>query len=535
MAYILHQKLKEHLALIRRLHMSVEFNETQKEHLEDLNFSVDEILALQLLDNKKLRETLKEQWHKLTITIVKAIIRKESSSQKLVEAAKAYQSLELDPLIYPKLLITPLENEIELPTGLISLEVEQELDNKFEAIETRYLSLETKEERDELIEKNKSLILLMRWLIQNRHTVHQARMRHFFKERTLGQILYENYNRLVVELFAKENLDDVYYGEAISLGLYPRILSREKLMWPFKWLCLVLNGSITLITDVLIFAKNEILMHILSSARSLSKPKNRTVLNTSVVVAKMFAAILALVLLMNAIPSFYLMAMFSLPAFMTLVKALANPINTMINPLSNRLGNQMQLLGVVGLTVLLTSGIALLTSVYLSMSVINLIALTANLLALASFINTLLIVKKAYELSPILGAYIGLTVIFSVLLVPTEVSQIETLSAAAAVLISNLGMFMLTKWVVDELSFVKEDLYQKLMSFSFIGEKSKEEDLEIIAHCNVNKNYSNKIFGTHKNIKFEQLQYKPFSFFTRPKKAQAIEDRQFLSPSLGKR
>ncbi|WP_428412061.1 hypothetical protein [Legionella sp.] len=68
---------------------------------------------------------------------------------------------------------------------------------------------------------------------------------------SLLNTINQNWNKLIIQFFSEENLNDIVYREAIALGNLSAILAVRKLISPIKWLCFIVCSTYDAMTTIL--------------------------------------------------------------------------------------------------------------------------------------------------------------------------------------------------------------------------------------------------------------------------------------------
>lgn len=173
-----------------------------------------------------------------------------SAASKFSYAQMAYNVLTKEDEHFNIETLQPLKDEIfgyldaslisgQLPVDCVDKRMEEQIYNHYEAVLLAYLGQNSVQEKRDVIRENTTFLLLLKALYTQRGAIDQNRgsaYRQITEYPELKTTLTHEWNRLIVALFAEENLDDIRYREAIALGHYQDILALRKLISPLKWL-----------------------------------------------------------------------------------------------------------------------------------------------------------------------------------------------------------------------------------------------------------------------------------------------------------
>ena len=471
------------------------FTFEQMQYLEQLEFTPEAILNLSKLNKEDLLRALKLQKNKVALTCHpdKTGDNKELNKKFLTLMEiypKLVKSLNLQPDILS--LITPIDYDI--PLDCIDLRMEEQIDAHFETLLSQYRALSSDEERTEFVKKNETFLQFVNWLDKNRSKIHTARTEAFYQFTTapslFKKINYE-WNTLVTQLFAEENLDDITYREAIALGLFHQILATRKLLSPIKWLCLIVCGLYNLLTTTASHLFNMLLLSINDDLVNISSFRVITLLMK----ITLMIGILSLPSLL--LPSAVLRTIYSLPLISRTLLCLANPINYIIRPIAEYFNISESKVGFAALALTVAAASAL-TTLAVTTSLMTTLIVLANIAAILYFISLIAFLKKLYEILPGLSIALGVVMTCTTLITQLFVPQapIETISeilVTLAAILSNLGINVLGYIVLTNL---KEHTSKIYTTMPLPEEAAPDKVKEAMKEASLKNYWSHTLFNT---------------------------------------
>lgn len=478
----------------------MQFTEAQRRHLIKLEFSWTEIMALSQLDKEEVFKAISKQKKKLSLKYHPDRNNNDPElTKKFLAVTKAYNKLINADEIKPSILDGIAPFDYQIPLNCIDFRIEEQIDNYFENISFAYMSLSSNEDKKKFVKENESFLQFITWLNKHRSVIRQRRDEAFYQVSnapSLFNILYQDWNKLVIQLFAEENLDDITYREAIALGNLWPILAVRKLLSPLKWLCLIVSGTYNLLTTIPSYFIRKLFKSILDDVSSLSSNWYRIFPFLGKVAVLMAILIIPLLLL----PEAPLLVLLSLPLLTRGLFYLANPINHIIRPIAEYFNISVVTVGIltVGLGIAAVAGLSILLSLSSS---ITLLLVLADILAVSNLLASLVVLKKLYEVTPPLAIILGITQLVS-LIIPVDTSAVvETLLSSFMLCLSQLSMLGINIMAYKGLSNVKEQSAEVYSTLPLPEQKAPEIVKQVVAQATQKNYWSHSLFNTSENAK----------------------------------
>lgn len=516
------------------------FSNSQIKLLRQLEFSREQIINdLSPLDKESFASVLRRQKKQLSLRYHPDRNNgDEQLTQKFLEITHAYDQLIESQNLKPSILdgITPLAYEV--PIDCLDFKMEEAIDDYFETITHDYLSLATLEEKQQFVKKNEEFLQFIVWFTKNRSKIHEKRQEAFYQflqAPSLGDTLYRDWNTLVVQLFAEENLDDITYREAMALGEFSSILATRKLVSPIKWFSLGINGAYNVITAVLAHFSQMLIRSMLKDLEQMMTSHWSSIFPLLLKLVTGIAILtIPCIFLPQSIPILVLLLLSAKGLFY-----LANPINQIIRPLADYFKISPLSVGIIlgGLGITAVAG---LTMFALSSSLILSLLILADIATISGLVVSLLTLKKLYEINPAFAVVLGFAVCCStglaLLFGAGDVPAIETLSDALLVFFSEVGMLGFDLLGYKAVSSIKEQAQEVYGSLPFPEQQAPEVVKHVIDTSAQNNNWSHRLFNTpvSKNPPAtleENSSYSSFGFFgQRAKNNSLVETSLNVDP-----
>lgn len=481
----------------------MQFNGSQKALLETLEFSFEEIAALSELDKETVFKAVSKQKRKLSLNYHPDKNKNDPQlTQKFLAMTKAYEALINTDEIRPSILdgIPPFDYPI--PLDCIDLRIEEQIDDYFEKISFAYSALSAPEAKKNFVKEHESFLQFIIWLNKHRSEIHERRSEAFYQtisEPSLSRTLYQDWNKLVLQLFAEENLDDITYREAIALGNLWPILAVRKLLSPLKWLCFLVFSAYNLLTTVLSHFLTKLFKTILADVKNLFSDWSR--------ILPLIGAV-ALLVVMFSIPSLLLpvalsQVLLSLPLLTRGLFYLANPINHLIRPIAEYFNISAVPVGILtaGLGIAAGAGLAVLFSFS---SIITMLLVLAEILAVTTAISSFAVIKKLYDVAPAIAIILGIIELVS-LLMPKVPTAAETVLEGLMACLPHLSALGINVLAYNRLSNLKERLSDEYSTLPLPEQNASELVKHVVEQATQKKYWSHTLFNTPEQQKVNPL------------------------------
>ena len=473
------------------------FTSKQVKLLYQLEFSQEEInTQLAQLSEEELSAAIKRQRR-----IVSAKYHPDRTNgdplltKKFLQVTNAAEELLNSQGLTPSLLeaITPFDYQI--PLDCIDHRIKEQLDDYFEEMTNYFSSLPSKNEQQQFIDENKTSLQFALWLHQHSTEIRKIRDEAFYKTvhaPSLFNTIKQEMNKLIIQFFGEEDLNDIIYREAIALGNLNFILASRKLFSPIKWLGFVVCATYDALTTGLTYGLQSMIKDMSKDLAALSDDGYRAV----PFLAKMFALIALFAIPIVLLPQL-VMFMLVLPLLTRSLFYLANPVNQIIRPLSEyfKIAPIWVGLATAGMGVAALGGTLLLSS-----SMIEVLLVLASVTSILSLIASAMVLKKLYEYTPEVALTLGGLAVSLTLLqlfIPVEAQPVvDTLTGAIINLLSELSVLGINVLGYQHLSNIKENLSAIYMSLPLPAEEAPEVVKQVVGEVSQKNYWSYTLFNS---------------------------------------
>ena len=462
--------------------------------LRQLEFSQEHIATqLAQLEEKDLFAAIKQQKRKLSLkyhpdkTAEDALLTK-----KFLEIMAAAEELLNSKSVPSGVLDAIPPFAYSIPLDCIDQRIKEQIDDYFETISLYLNSLPSKKAQQQFIVENQTFFQFVLWLNQHSAEIRKVREEAFYQAvhaPSLLNTLEQNYNKLIIQFFAEENLSDIVYREAIALGDLSSILVLRKLISPIKWLCFIVCSVNDMLTTAFVHWLQGVIRDMsmdLASSESRVLP----------LLAKVTGCTGALVLPILMFPNLVVYMLVS-PLLTRGLFYLANPINQVIRPLSEYFNVSQTLIGftIAGLSVGAVGAV-----LFLSASMIEALLVLTAIVRVLTLIASALVLHKLYEQAPQVAIILGVvmaSLTLIQLLIPIEAEPVfETLASVLLDLLSELSVLGINVLGYQQLSKVKENLSDLYVSLPWPEEAAPEVVKQVVDEVSQKNYWSHTLFNS---------------------------------------
>ena len=459
-------------------------------------------------------------------------------TQRFLEVTKAYERLMASEKFKTGIFdYLASDSFISAPINCLDLRMQEQIDERYEALISQFFLIDDDQEKREFVRQNEFFLQFVKWINDKRSSIEDIRVEAFYditQESLLTIKVYQEWNKLVVQLFAEENLDDITYREAIALGELGHILALRKLLSPLKWLALLYCGLYNLISTTMEHYLGKVFKSLMEDVQSMRS-------NWLQVIPLLLKALALTVIIASGaifLPASVYFTALSLPLLSRVLFYLANPINHMVRSIAKFLNISEGYAGLAmaSLAILVAASLLMLSSLGSLIMVLTALTIAMNILSL---ITNVVFIKQLYELSPSLAVVIGLVLCLSLasdlLLNPLDsVSSPQTVYEvflSFSVSLSSLGINVLACIFLSN----HNNHYAELFTTLPLPEENAPQAVKQVINDNAPKKYWSKhLFNTaepldDKSIEKAQRSKQGLAFFDR---SPEIRNESAQTPTL---
>lgn len=309
--------------------------------------------------------------------------------------------------------------DVRIPDTAFDLLLRENIEASYENLLKAYLSLETIDARKKFVAHYAPFLNLARSLEKCKDTLNNNITEHLLKREnlTLAELLFYEWNELMLRIFAEEYLDDFKYREALATGnIYP-VLATRKLLSPIKLLIAFVNSIILVVNSTVRYYFEKFLIGLLQSIyiqKWAYERGNLDLMQCGIIVLKTLGIIAAFTVPFFFIPLISLVVVSS-SGISQFLEFLTCPVNKMVRPIASYFKVSpiaiSALFAVIG-----AASVFGIIQLLMSSTVLGLLFYPSLALQLYCLYGTIKLVKHIYETQPMLGIFLG-SIIFAVMLI----------------------------------------------------------------------------------------------------------------------